>query len=206
MVMIALLFGLALIFAGYRLFLVLVPIWGFFFGLGLGAQTVQAIFGTDFLATITSWVVGFIVGAIFALLSYLFYIAAVAIISGSLGYALTVAVLQWIGLNFNFLVWLLGIVVAVILAVVVLRFNIQKYAIIVVTSLAGAGVIVLALVAPFIGGTALQLMDNPIQTVLSNSWFWLLFFIAVGAVGIVFQIMANREIEIETYNRVAGEI
>jgi len=33
--LIAFLFGLALTFAGYRLFLILLPIWGFFFGLWL---------------------------------------------------------------------------------------------------------------------------------------------------------------------------
>ena len=71
--LIGIMFGLALCFAGYRLFLVLLPIWGFFFGLALGAQTVQAIFGEAFLATITSWVVGFIVGGVFAVLAYLFY-------------------------------------------------------------------------------------------------------------------------------------
>ena len=41
--LIGILFGLALCFAGYRLFLVLLPIWGFFFGLALGAQTMQAL-------------------------------------------------------------------------------------------------------------------------------------------------------------------
>src|SRR5512137_376225 len=88
--MIALLFGLVLAFAGYRLFLVLLPIWGFFFGFGLGAQSIQALFGEAFLATITSWVVGFIVAAVFAILAYLFYVAAVAIASFSLGYTATV--------------------------------------------------------------------------------------------------------------------
>src|SRR5512137_206617 len=88
--MIALLFGLVLAFAGYRLFLILLPIWGFFFGFGLGAQSIQALFGDAFLATITSWVVGFIVAAVFAILAYLFYVAAVAIASFSLGYTATV--------------------------------------------------------------------------------------------------------------------
>ena len=93
MTLIALLVGLVVTFGGYRLFLFLLPIWGFFFGFGLGAQTLQVIFGIGFLATISSWVVGFFVGAIFAVLSYLFYIVAVALISGSFGYGLTVAVL-----------------------------------------------------------------------------------------------------------------
>jgi hypothetical protein len=200
---IALLFGLALLFAGYRMFLVLLPIWGFFFGLGLGAQTVQALFGGGFLSTVSSWAVGFVVGAIFAVLSYLFYIVAVAIISGSLGYVLTVAVLEAIGLEFGILAWLLGIIVAAVLAFVVLRFNIQKYAIIVITCLAGAGVIIVGLLAPFYSGTILRLLDNPLRFVLDVSWFWLLFFIVVAAVGVVFQILANRSWEVETYNRMA---
>jgi hypothetical protein len=81
MSLIGLLFGLAVAYGGYRLFLILLPIWGFFFGFGLGAQTLQAIFGVGFLSTISSWVVGLIVGLIFAVLSYLFYIVAVALLS-----------------------------------------------------------------------------------------------------------------------------
>ena len=53
--LIALLFGLAVVFGGYRLFLVLLPIWGFFFGFFLGIQSVQALFGIGFLATVPVW-------------------------------------------------------------------------------------------------------------------------------------------------------
>src|SRR5215475_4857202 len=112
--MIALFFGSLLLFGGYRFFLFLLPIWGFFFGFALGAQSVQALFGDAFLATVTSWAVGFIVALVFALLSYLFYFAAVAVIGGALGYTLAVGLLEAIGLNFGLIVWLVGIVVAVI--------------------------------------------------------------------------------------------
>ena len=86
--MIALILGLIITFGGYRLFLALLPIWGFFFGFALGAQSLQALFGMGFLSSVTSWVVGFFVGAIFALLSYLFYAVGVALVAGGLGYAL----------------------------------------------------------------------------------------------------------------------
>ena len=68
------LFGMLVCFAGYRFFLFLLPIWGFFFGLWLGAESMQALFGVGAFATVTSWVVGFVVGVIFAVLSYLFYL------------------------------------------------------------------------------------------------------------------------------------
>ncbi|MCZ7670023.1 MAG: TMEM198/TM7SF3 family protein [Chloroflexi bacterium] len=162
MTMIGLLFGAALIFGGYRLFFVLLPIWGFFFGLGLGAQTIQVIFGDAFLATITSWVVGFLVGIVFAVLSYFFYIVAVALLAGSFGYGLAVGLLTWIGLNYGFLVWAIGIVAGIALAVVVLVFNIQKYAIIAITAFGGTAAVIFVLLATVGGYTPVQLAANPV--------------------------------------------
>jgi hypothetical protein len=199
--LVALLFGLAVIFFGYKLFLVLLPIWGFFFGFFLGAQTLQVIFGVGFLATITSWVIGFIVGAIFAVLSYLFYIVAVALISGSFGYGVTVALLEAIGLDFGFIVWLIGIVIAVIVALVVLRFNIQKYAIIVITAVGGTGAIIYTMLAMFGDLGPLEMMLRPVSTAIQNSFWWFLFFIVFVVLGIVFQIRSNRQFEIDSYNR-----
>src|SRR4029434_9372030 len=89
----ALLIGLAICFAGYRSFLILLPIWGFIFGFGVGAQALQSLFGVGFLSVATSWIAGFVVGAGFAVLSYLFYAFAVGLIAGSLGYALGVGLL-----------------------------------------------------------------------------------------------------------------
>ena len=201
MTMIGLLFGAVLIFGGYRLFIVLLPIWGFFFGLGLGAQTVQIIFGDAFLATITSWVVGFIVGVIFAVLSYLFYIVAVALLAGSFGYALGVGLLTWIGLEFGFIVWAVGIVTGIIVAVLVLVLNIQKYAIIAITAFGGTAAVILVLLASVGGLSPLQLAGNPVASAITNSFWWLLFFLVVGIFGFVVQLRVNSAYEIEDYNR-----
>ena len=88
MTIIALFIGMAVAFNGYRWFVILLPLWGFIFGFGLGAETMQAVFGTAFLAEVSSWVVGFFVGLIFAVLSYLFYFIGVALFAGSAGSAL----------------------------------------------------------------------------------------------------------------------
>ena len=86
--------------------------------------------------------VGFIVGLIFAILSYLFYFIGVALLAGSLGYALGVGFMGLIGLDLTLITWLVGIVVAVIVAGATLLLNIQKWVIIAITSLGGAGVLV----------------------------------------------------------------
>jgi hypothetical protein len=202
--LIALLFGLTLAFLGYKLMWIMLPIFGFFFGLGLGAQTVQVIFGGGFFATITSWMVGFVVGAIFAALSYLFYFLAVAILSGAFGYGVTVALLTAIGMNMNFLVWLIAIIVGVVVAVVVLRFNLQKWAVIIVTAIGGTGVIIFTLLAAFGQLSFLTLMMDPVRMAIQNSWIWLIFFLVVAGGGIWFQFVSNRDYEIEEYNRYAS--
>jgi hypothetical protein len=199
--LIGLLFGLAVTFGGYRLFLVLLPIWGFFFGFFLGAETLQAIFGIGFLATVISWVAGFIVGAIFAILSYLFYIFAVAILSFSAGYGLAVGILEAIGLNFGFLLWLIAVVIGLAVAVVVLVLNIQKYAVIVITALGGTAAIIYTLLALFGGFSLVELLLGPVRLAIQNSFWWLLFFVVLAGAGIVVQIRANQGFEVETYNR-----
>ena len=198
---IALGFGLVVAFAGYKLLWVILPIWGFFAGFAIGAQAVQVVLSEAFLATVTSWVVGFVVGAIFAVLSYLFYFIAVALLSGAFGYGLAVGILTWIGLDFGFIVWLIGIVVAIIVAVAVLRFNVQKYAVIVITAIGGTGVIIFTLLALFGNLSPLEMALAPVLVAINDSWLWLLFFVAVVAAGIFVQLQANRGYEVEEYNR-----
>jgi hypothetical protein len=203
--MIALLFGMILCFAGYRLFLVLLPIWGFFFGFFLGAQAIMALSPNDaFLATVTSWVVGFIVAVVFAVLAYLFYIFAVGLISFSLGYSATIAVLTALGLPLlgGFVAWIVAVVVGVVLALVVLRFNVQKIVIELATAFMGAGAIIGVFVLLF-GGPAAQIMENPVKFVLANSPFWLIVALVLGIVGFVLQYMHNRAWELQTYNRMS---
>ena len=203
MATIALLFGLAVVFLGYRLFLFLLPIWGFFAGFVLGAQTVAFLFNTGLFATVTGWVVGFFVGLLFAVLSYLFYFIAVGIVSFSLGYGVTVGLLAWLGLDTGFLVWLIAVVVGVLVAYVVYRFNLQKYAIIVATAVGGTGIIIYTMLVIFDNTLVIKLLENPVKYTLETSFWWSLFFLVVAGFGIVGQIRANRSFEADAYNRLS---
>lgn len=198
MALIAIVFGLVVAFYGYRIFLMLLPLWGFFFGFGLGAQTITVLLGDAFLATVTGWVVGFIVGLIFAVLSYLFYIIGVAIFSGSFGYALGVAIMGAIGLT-GFLGWLVGIILAIIVAAVVLIFNLQKYAIEIITAAGGAAVSIAGVLAPF-----QDIPSDPghiLRDTISSSWLWILLWIVVAVFAFIFQERTNREFVLEEPER-----
>ena len=204
--LIALLFGMVVAFAGYRLFLFLIPIWGFFFGFGLGAQAIMALSPNDaFLATVTSWVVGFVVAVVFAVLAYLFYLVAVAIISFSLGYSATLGLLLALGLPLagGFITWIIAVVVGVVLALVVLRFNIQKVVIELATAFLGAGAIVGVFLALFGGLPMSQLVQNPVAAALKASPFWMIVFIILGIVAFAAQYVNNRGWEVKTYNRMS---
>jgi hypothetical protein len=201
--MIALFFGYLLLFAGYRFFLFLLPILGFVFGFGLGAQTVQALFGQAFLSTVTSWIVGFGMAVIFAALSYLFYIMAVAIVGGALGYALLVGILEAIGLQFGFVVWLVGILAAIAFGAGVIIFNVQKYVVIASTAILGAGVIVGTFLFLFGGLPAGEIALNAVRTALSGSPFWTIAFLALAGIGGIVQYESTKRVEVQTYNRFA---
>ncbi len=201
--LIALLFGTVVCFGGYRLFLILLPIWGFFFGFALGAQSVQLLFGEAFLATVTGWVVGFIVALLFAVLSYLFYVVAVAVIAGSLGYGLGVAIMGIFSADLTLLTWIVGIVLAIVVIGITFYFNLAKYVIIIATAVGGAAATIGTLVVGVEHVQLLTLAENPVQVMLNGSFIWTLLFLLMAAAGIAGQIMANRNYEIAAYNRYA---
>ena len=199
---IALIFGTLVCFAGYRLFLVLLPIWGFFVGFALGAQTIQMLLGEAFLGTVTSWVVGFVVAVIFAVLSYLFYMFAVIVIAGGLGYGLGVGIMTTF-MNPGFIPWIVGIVAAVVLVAVTLMFNLQKYVIIAATALAGALLAIGTLMLGAQGMAMVDLTDAPVKAILNAGPLWAILFIAMAIGGIIVQFMSTRVYVIESYeNRI----
>ena len=199
--MIALLFGTIVTFGGYRLFLFLLPIWGFFFGFTLGAQTIQAIFGEAFLSTATSWVVGLFVALLFAVLSYLFYAIAVGILAGSLGYGIGIAIMGMFSANLTFITLFVALSLALVVIGLTFYFNLAKYVIIVATAVGGAGVTIATLVAGVGTVSLLRIMENPMKSLLDDSPLWMLLFFLMAAAGIVMQIQVNRAVEIEQYNR-----
>ena len=193
--------GSLIAFAGYRLFLIVLPIYGFFFGLAFGAHTVQALFGDGFLSTTTSWVVGFFAGLLFALLSYLFWAFAVAVVAGSLGYALVAGFFSLFGADLDVLVWIIGVAVGIVFGIAALVMNLQKAIVIVATALVGAWTVVGTFLFLFTSATPKSIAESGAKMVLDDHPLWFLIFAVVAAVGMIFQFRINRNYEIERYNR-----
>lgn len=190
----ALLVGAAFSLWGYRIFLVLLPIWGFFAGFWLGAHGITMLFGDGFLATTTGWIVGFVTGLLLSLFSYLFYTLGVAVIAGVIGYAIGSGMMAAMGLTAGWVLFIVGITVAFMVIGLTLFLNLQKYVIITLTALGGANAILLGVLLLFnrVSLTGLRGAGNAIQPVLADSWFWSLAWLLLAAGSIFYQVRSNR--------------
>ena len=202
----ALLFGAAFCLWGYRIFLVLLPVWGFFAGFWLGAHTITLLLGEGFLATTTGWIVGFVAGILLALFSYLFYALGVAIIAGVAGYAIGTGLMAALGITASWLLILIGLIVAVAIIVATFRFNLQKYVVITLTAIGGANAVILSVLLLFnrVELAGVRGAGNAIQPVLADSWFWAIAWLAVTAGAIFYQVRSNSAYRWQKENYVQG--
>ena len=173
----ALVVGIALVFRGFRLFMLVLPLLGFIGGFLIAAGLVEHLFESGFLATLSGWVAGLALGLVMAVLSYLYYWLAVGVLGGFLGYQLTLGLLAWIGFSESGAVaMLIGFVVALGAGLAFLLFNMPTVVAIVVTAIAGAG---LAL-----GGLVLALGLAPYEQ-LTDGIFGIYSHQDLGELGIV---------------------
>ena len=182
--------GLAFAFWGFRVFLVLLPIWGFFAGFILGANGVEYILGDGFLATGTGWVIGFLLGLLFAVLSYLYYWVAVILLGGALGYQLTIGLLQWIGFDADgILAFILALAGGAIFAVAFFLLHMPAVLVIVATAISGAGATI-AGVAIALGIVAVEDSGRGIfglHTQWDLGWLGIIAAIALAFAGAIYQ-------------------
>lgn len=191
--LLALLLGLALCFAGYRLFVILLPLWSFFAGFLVTAQVIQELFGGGFLATVGSWVFGFVVGGLCALAAYFVYYAAVVVLAVSAGYELGVGILSGLGVSAGFLLFLAGLVVAVAATVAVIVLNLPKVFIVALTAEVGASLILTGIFLA-LGRVSLEALQwSLVGDVIRASWFWSLIFLVIWAAGVAVQLFFLEE-------------
>lgn len=193
--------GAAFCFAGFRWFLLLLPLWGLFAGFMTGASATALLLGDGFLGTALGIVVGIVLAIVFALLSWFYWWGAVAVIAGTLGYALAHAVLEAIGFTSDgFLAAIISIIVGIVIGFGALAVNAPKYVAIILTAIAGSSWLVAGVaLVPGIVGTG-DLAYGPLVALYREGLVWIVAWGIVAAAGIIAQVQMTRrwEAEIET--------
>ncbi|EKQ68264.1 hypothetical protein OsccyDRAFT_2790 [Leptolyngbyaceae cyanobacterium JSC-12] len=191
----SLLFGACLCFWGYRLFLVMLPIWSFFAGFWLGAKGVNILFGGGFLATATGLTTGLVIGLILAIFSWQFYNLGLAILAAIIG--------AWLGSNtmialgFANTHWLTALVAlggALALGILTYVRHWQQFLVMIVSAIAGANAIVLAflLLNGRVSIEGLRGAGSAIRSVFSDSLIWLVIWLGLAIAGFIVQFRAYR--------------
>jgi hypothetical protein len=184
--LIALGIGAAFTFYGFKFFLVLLPLWAFVVGFAGGAQAVSSLFGEGFLSTVTGWVVGFLLGAGFAVISYLWYWAAIVLLGGGLGYTIGVGLMSLINVH-GFLAVVIGVIFGAAFAVGAILLRAPRILVVISTALGGSATIVAGALL-IIGRISVDSLNNGILgSILQDNWFWFAAWVAIAALGVVYQ-------------------
>jgi len=195
-----LIMGVLLCFAGYRLFRVLITIWGFFIGFCIEAQIIASIFGQGFLSTPLAWVVGCVSGLVLAACACALYAAAFTLLGAGLGYLAGVGLMAASGITSQgSLVVIVGLLFALSFAIITLALNIAKIVIIVDTALGGAGAIILGvlLLSGEIPGDFLGL--GAVSAFIEASPGWVMLWMAIAVLGGLFQLQYTQRYRLEKY-------
>ena len=186
--LVAIVLGLLLVFSGLRYFFAALPILGFFFGFLVGGAGVHAIFGDGIFSTLTSWMVGFVLGLIFALVSYFWWYAGALVAAGSTGALLGTALVRAFGSNAEWLILLFAIIGFVVGFMIAFMLALPIYIVLVNTAFAGATVVVTGFLMVIDKVDRADLGYGNVVATINESWWWTIPVAALAVAGIFSQL------------------
>ena len=193
----AMLIGAVFCFGGYKWFMILLPVWGFMMGFSTGIYGVSSVYETSLLSLPFIFVAGVILGLLFAVISYLFFPAAIIILGASLGYSAVWTFTISLGLEPGLIPALFGLIAAIAAAVSTIHYGLPKYAIIVSTSALGSIAITMG-IALLTGNVSLQETWQGLSRYLVEaSTTWTILCIALAVAGLVVQLHLAKGYEMD---------
>ena len=186
----AVLVGLVFCYQGCLALRIAITVWGGFVGFALGAS----IGGDDqgILGTGLSWVLGFALALLFAALAYLYYEVSIALAMASIGFVLGTSLLVALGITWSGIVVLSGLALGIALAFVALLGDLPTVLLIVLSSMAGASVIVagIMLLSGAVDSGDIT-RSSQITDELHDDWYWYVIYLALAISGIVVQLRSK---------------
>lgn len=184
----AIVLGLVVTFAGLQVFFATLPIIGFIFGFMLGGAAVQVIFGDGFLSTLTSWIVGFAVGIVFAAIAALWWYAGALVSAGALGAVLGTGLVKVFGGSSEWLLAIFGIAGFAVLFMIAFMLALPVYIVIVNSGFIGATVVITGVLLLFQQIKTEDIGHGPAVAILNDSWWLTIPWVVLAIVGILAQL------------------
>lgn len=183
----AIVVGTVFCFRGFLAMRFVISLWGVFAGLNLGAGLVSAISGDGFLVNALGWTVAIILALVFSVLAYLYYAVAVVLAMASVGFVLGAGATVAVGVTWNWVVLLVGVLIGVVLAMLTLALDLPAVLLVVLSVLGGA-VAIVGGVMLLVGTLDIADFDQATLTVsVRAEWWWYAMYVALIILGGVAQ-------------------
>ncbi|HEX7736630.1 MAG TPA: DUF4203 domain-containing protein [Ktedonobacteraceae bacterium] len=196
----ALLIGALFCFAGYRLFRVIMAIWGFLLGFFIGMQITSSLLANTSFVTGAAWTAGIVLGLALAILAYALYTAAMTLLGAGIGYVLGTGLMTGLGIgNQMILVVVVGLVLAILFAILILALDLARLLIVVNTAMGGSASIVVGVLLLYQYIPTDFLHFDQLSASLKASPAWLLLWLALAVGGGFFQMQNTRRYQLEKY-------
>ncbi len=183
----AVLVGALFCFWGVAAMRGVIAVWGAFVGFTLGAGLISAWTDANFLGNALGWIVGIALALLFALISYLYYAVAVTLAMASIGFALGTALMVALGVSWNWVIILVGVIAGVLLAWACLAMNLPAILLVVLSAFGGSTAIVGGLMFLFGQIHTTEFQRGDITARIQDHWWWWVLYVVIAVVGIVAQ-------------------
>ncbi len=195
--------GLGVCFFGLRYWFILLPIFGGITGFFIGARAIQALLGTGFLATTTSWIVGIILAIGFALLSWFIWYAGAIIMAGAVGASLATGIVHALFTNpWGVVLFVIALAGAILFAAIALALNLPIYIVIVNSAFGGASLAVAGILT-LLGTITVTELANGVTVAVADEarfqgagWLWVVVWLALAIVGLFFQLQSVASVRL----------
>lgn len=181
---ILLVIGAFLALAGLRIFFFALPIMGFVVGMAGGLALMDHLFDNRFLSTTTGIIVGVVLGIVGALISYLYWYFAIVLGAAFIGANLGTGLMEAFDVDRQWIIFIVAVIGAIILALLTILLNLPIYWVIVNTAFVGATLAIGGILLVLDRVDRADLNYGALWAAIDESWFWIIAWIIVAAVGI----------------------
>jgi len=183
----AILAGALLCFRGQLVLRLIFPIWGAFAGFAFGAGLVAGFAEEHFLGSVLGWVLGIIFALVFAVLAYVYYAVGVVIVMASIGFALGSGLVVALGIDWNWVAVLVGVLVGALLGVGAIVVD-APMILLVLLSAAGGAVAMVTGFMLFTGALdSTTFTDGNFTSRVEDDWWWYAVFLVLAVAGVLSQ-------------------